>query len=103
MWDLFTLGIAGGIIPCPDAIVILLIGVAMNRILYGIVVILAFGLGLATVLITIGILVVTARSFIQKFTGKNNLILYKLPMLSALIIIIIGFMLGAHTLIKSGI
>ncbi len=103
LWDLFTLGIAGGIIPCPDAIVILLIGVAMNRILYGIIIILAFGLGLAVVLITIGILVISTRSFIQKFTGRDNLILYRLPMVSAIIIIIIGLMLGIQTLIGSGV
>jgi len=103
IWDLFALGIAGGIIPCYDAIVILLVAVSLNKTLYGLIIILFFGLGLATVLITIGIVFVKARSTVQNVIGENELLLYKLPVASAAFIIIIGLALCLQTFISNNI
>jgi ABC-type nickel/cobalt efflux system permease component RcnA len=49
--SLVGLGISGGLVPCPDAIAILLVAVAIHRIAFGLVLILAFSVGLALVLI----------------------------------------------------
>ena len=54
--SLIALGISGGLVPCPDAIAILLVAIAINRIILGLALIISFSLGLAVVLIVIGLL-----------------------------------------------
>lgn len=62
--SLLGLGFSGGLVPCPEAIVTLLIAVALNRILMGISLILAFSSGMALVLVAIGLVIVkTSRTF----------------------------------------
>jgi Tol biopolymer transport system component len=56
--SLLTLGISGGLVPCPDAIAILLVAVAVNRVPFGMLLIVSFSLGLALILIAIGVAMV---------------------------------------------
>jgi nickel/cobalt exporter len=65
--QLFTLGITGGIIPCPAALIVLLSAFALHRIGLGFFLIVAFSIGLAAVLIGFGMLMVYARRFIAHF------------------------------------
>ena len=58
---LVGLGIFGGMIPCPSAIVVMLSAIALQRVGLGLVLIVAFSFGLATVLTAIGFLVVYAQ------------------------------------------
>ncbi|HEY7270748.1 MAG TPA: hypothetical protein VH951_13065, partial [Dehalococcoidia bacterium] len=60
---LVMLGISGGLLPCPTALVVMLGAIALDRIAYGMVLILAFSVGLAGVLTGIGILLVYAGRF----------------------------------------
>jgi nickel/cobalt exporter len=53
--DLLVLGISGGMVPCPEALGIMLIAIGLNRILLGLGMVVAFSFGLAAVLIAIGI------------------------------------------------
>ncbi|MBV9469916.1 MAG: hypothetical protein JOZ57_11795, partial [Abitibacteriaceae bacterium] len=55
---LIALGISGGIVPCPEALVVLLAAIKLQRIFYGMLLITAFSIGLAAALIAIGLLVV---------------------------------------------
>jgi ABC-type nickel/cobalt efflux system permease component RcnA len=64
--SLLTLGISGGLLPCPSALVVLLSAIAFHRVAFGMLLIVAFSLGLATVLTGIGILVV----FSSRLLGK---------------------------------
>ena len=64
--SLLTLGVSGGLVPCPDAIAILLVAVALNRVPFGMLLIVAFSIGLAAVLIAIGIAMVRGVSAIQR-------------------------------------
>ena len=100
--SLLSLGISGGLVPCPAALVILLTAVALNRILFGLALIVSFSLGLAAVLITIGILVVVARSVINRFTGAGRIV-RTLPLVSAVLIIVLGFGIAIKALIDGGI
>jgi len=85
---LISLGFSGGMVPCPDALILLLLAIAIDRITFGLFILVAFSFGLAFVLITIGILMVTAQPFLERFSGSN--ILRVLPALSCSIIIGIG-------------
>lgn len=87
--DLITLGISGGMVPCPDAFVVLLIAVAVNRIALGIAVILVFSVGMAAVLIAIGIMMVKARPLVEKFGGGGFIRVY-MPFASAILVTMLG-------------
>ncbi len=101
--SLLGLGITGGIVPCPGALVILLAAIALNRIVFGLSLIVAFSVGLAAVLITIGILMVTARSFMDRFTSRTGRLTQVLPMVSAVVICVLGVVIAMQALIFGGI
>ncbi len=55
---LIGLGIAGGLVPSPSALVVLLGAVALGRTLFGATLVLAYGLGMAGTLTAVGLLIV---------------------------------------------
>jgi ABC-type nickel/cobalt efflux system permease component RcnA len=91
-WALALLGISGGIVPCWDAIVILLVGVSADLLARAMVLLLAFSAGLASVLIALGILVVYAKGFAASRWGSSRLF-RSLPILSAATVTALGFWL----------
>lgn len=100
--EVISLGVAGGMVPCPSAIVILLFAVAVGRIADGLMLIVSFSLGLATILIAIGILTVTASKRLERL-GSNVKWIQKLPVFTAGIIMILGVAIGINALLQSGI
>ena len=100
--SLLTLGISGGIVPCPGALVILLLAVALHRIAFGLLLLVAFSVGLAAILIAIGVLIVKARPFVERFSGDGRWI-QRLPIASAVVIIAVGCAITFKTLMHSGI
>ena len=88
--SLVALGVTGGIVPCPDALAVLLIAVSLKRILFGLSVILSFSLGLAAVLIAIGIVMVKARPLLDRFTGQGRFASLGLPLFSATLVTLLG-------------
>lgn len=95
---LIALGISGGLVPCPSALIVLLSSIALHRIGYGLVLISVFSLGLATVLIAIGCVVVSAQGWISRRGGLklpsaiSGLARY-LPVASAAAVTLIGIIL----------
>ena len=87
--SLIALGISGGLVPCPDAIAILLVAIAINRLMLGMALILSFSLGLAVVLIVIGLLMVNSRRLFNRM-GFLDRFAPALPVVSAVIVIILG-------------
>jgi ABC-type nickel/cobalt efflux system permease component RcnA len=63
---LLALGLSGGLVPSASALIILLGSVASGRVAYGLVLVVAFGLGMAIVLAGIGLLLVHARRFVER-------------------------------------
>ena len=53
--SLLTLGISGGLVPCPSAMVLLLAAVALNKTAYGMLLVVAFSVGLAITLTAVGL------------------------------------------------
>jgi ABC-type nickel/cobalt efflux system permease component RcnA len=62
---LVMLGISGGLLPCPTAIVVMLGAIALDRIIFGLALIGAFSLGLAAVLTGIGLALVYAGKLLS--------------------------------------
>ena len=81
--QLFTLGVSGGIVPCPAALVVLLSAISLRRVGFGLLLVAAFSAGLAAVLVAIGILMVHARRLMARFTGDGPLIRRWLPLASS--------------------
>jgi nickel/cobalt exporter len=88
-WQLFLLGVSGGLVPCPAAIAILLAAVGAGRLGEGLTYILLFSLGLAAVLIAIGIIVVSAGNLASRFLDARRFA-RKIAIASAAIITLIG-------------
>jgi len=99
---LLTLGVTGGMIPCPGALVVLLSAVALQRIAWGILLIVAFSLGLAAVLVATGLLLVSARGIMQRWSGGGPWLPY-LPFLSPVVMIPLGLFLTVQALQRTGL
>jgi nickel/cobalt exporter len=100
--ELLTLGISGGIVPCPAALVVLLSAVSIQRIGFGLLLIVAFSIGLAGVLIAIGLLIVYARDFMCRFQTNGQVITRWLPLASSTLIMLFGFGLMIQSVASAG-
>jgi len=100
---LVALGVTGGIVPCPAAVVVLLSALSLNRVGFGLLLIVAFSAGLAAVLITIGVLMVYARRAMARFGTDGPLIRRWLPLASSAVITIVGVVITVQSLVAAGI
>ena len=100
---LVALGVSGGIVPCPAALVVLLSALSLNRVAFGLLLIVAFSVGLAAVLIAIGILMVYAGRVMTRFHGDGPLIRRWLPLASSVVITILGVGITIQALMVAGI
>jgi ABC-type nickel/cobalt efflux system permease component RcnA len=88
-------GVAAGILPCPSALVVLLSAIALHRVGFGILLILAFSLGLAATITGIGLVAVLARRAFGRLSFEGRLVRL-LPAVSALVILCVGIVLTAR-------
>lgn len=95
--SLLALGISGGIIPCPSALVVLLASIRLARVDLGLLLILAFSLGLAVVLTGIGLLTVWGKGLIGRVKFNTGL-LSRMPMASAIAVSCLGIFLAINSL-----
>ena len=96
---LLGIGISGGIVPCPTALVVLLAAISLHRVGYGLVLILAFSLGLAGAMTGIGILAVSAKRVFNRVDFDGGLIKL-LPAVSALVVLGLGLAMTLRALPK---
>jgi nickel/cobalt exporter len=99
--SLLALGISGGLIPCPSALVVLLGAIALNRIDFGLILVLAFSLGLAGALTAIGMMFIYAGRLFERFPSQGR-IMRLLPALSALFVSAIGIAIAIKALAEIG-
>ena len=92
--SLLALGASAGIIPCPSALVVLLAAVAQHEVALGLLLIVAFSLGLAATLTGLGLLVVRASALLDRARGVGRAAV-ALPAVSALAIVVVGVVLTA--------
>jgi ABC-type nickel/cobalt efflux system permease component RcnA len=101
--ELLALGVTGGIVPCPAALVVLLSALSLNRVGFGLLLIVAFSIGLAAVLIAIGILMVYAHRLMARFRGDGVLISRWLPLTSAAAMTGFGLAIAVQALVSANI
>jgi nickel/cobalt transporter (NicO) family protein len=95
--------VTGGIVPCPAALVVLLSALSLNRVGFGLLLIVAFSCGLAAVLIAIGILMVYAHRLMARVHGDSLLITRWLPLTSAAVMTAFGVAIAVQALVAAGI
>jgi ABC-type nickel/cobalt efflux system permease component RcnA len=96
---LLAVGISGGALPCPSALVVLLAAISLHRVAFGLVLIVAFSLGLALTITGIGLVAVLARSAFSR-RSFDGLALRLIPALSAVVIVVAGVAMTVHALPK---
>jgi nickel/cobalt transporter (NicO) family protein len=97
--SLLAVGISGGILPCPSALVVLLAAISLHRLAFGLVLIVAFSLGLALSITGIGLAAVLAKKAFAR-RSFDGLLIRALPAVSALVILVAGVVMTIHALPK---
>jgi ABC-type nickel/cobalt efflux system permease component RcnA len=103
--SLLALGISGGILPCPSALVVLLAAISLHRVAYGLLLVLAFSVGLAGVLTAVGMLFVYAGRILKTRRSSSRSwgrLSQVLPLASALVITCAGLVICYETLSQAG-
>jgi len=93
--QIIMLGISGGMVPCPAAMAVMLTAIAIGRILLGLTLIAFFSIGLAAVLIAIGVLTVKASALFERVSAWNRISSY-VPMISATIVTALGAIIAYY-------
>jgi nickel/cobalt transporter (NicO) family protein len=96
---LLAVGISGGLLPCPSALVVLLAAISLHRLAFGLVLIVAFSLGLALSITGIGLVAVLAKSVFAR-RSFDGVLIRALPAVSALVILVAGLVMTVHALPK---
>jgi ABC-type nickel/cobalt efflux system permease component RcnA len=97
--SLFAVGVSGGLLPCPSALVVLLAAISLHRIGFGLLLIVAFSAGLALSITGVGLTAVVAKRVFARAKFDGGL-LRALPALSAAVIVVAGVLMTAHALPK---
>jgi nickel/cobalt transporter (NicO) family protein len=96
---LLAVGVSGGLLPCPSALVVLLAAISLHRIAFGLLLILAFSAGLALTITGIGLVAVMAKRAFTRMSFQGRLISL-LPAVSALVILCAGLVMTLHAIPK---
>jgi len=95
---LVTLGITGGLLPSPSAVVVLLAAATAGRAWYGVLLVLAFGVGMALTLAGVGFAVLRGQERLLAIAERSpkpwmNQALRKLPVVTASAVVLVGIAL----------
>jgi nickel/cobalt transporter (NicO) family protein len=93
--SLFVLGLAGGLIPSTSALLMLLGAIAAGRPAFGLVLVVAFGLGMAAVMSGVGLVLVTARDRVDRVQAGIGLGRFReaIPLVAAVVVLGFGVVL----------
>jgi ABC-type nickel/cobalt efflux system permease component RcnA len=94
---LLAMGASAGLIPCPSALVVLLGAISQHQVLLGMLLIVAFSVGLAAAMTAVGIAVVYAGRLTARvdFRGRAAT---ALPVASGIVIVAVGLVLSARAI-----
>jgi nickel/cobalt exporter len=94
--SLIALGISGGLVPCPSALILMLSAIALGHPGLGLVLLIGFSSGLAGVLMGIGMLALYARHLLPDGKETSRRPIFRLiPVFSAVVVICLGLAMSA--------
>jgi len=88
-WQVVAFGAAGGLVPCPASISVMLLALSVGSTVNGLVLVFGFSLGLALALVGVGLVVVTGVSRLGK-GGRFAALSRHVPVISAAVIVLSG-------------
>lgn len=107
MRTLLALGVAGGAVPCPSALVVLIAAISQHKIGLGMGLIFAFSLGLAATLIVVGLAVLHGGRLVARLRPERNIfgsrLVGALPAMSASIIVLAGTLITLRAIPQVGL
>ncbi|WP_420627208.1 nickel/cobalt transporter [Candidatus Leptofilum sp.] len=101
--SLLALGVSGGLLPCPSALILMLSAIALQKVGFGLILIVAFSIGLASVLTGIGLAMVYASKLFARLPANQAGLMRLLPAASALFITIAGIGITVKALLDTGV
>jgi ABC-type nickel/cobalt efflux system permease component RcnA len=93
------MGIAGGLVPSPSALLVLLASVALGRTVFGVLLVVAYGLGMAATLTAVGLALVRVRDRLDRrlSAGRTSSLLRlaarTAPLVTAVLVLVVGLAL----------
>jgi nickel/cobalt exporter len=88
---LIALGVGGGLVPCPSALILMLSAIALGRPGFGLILLIAFSMGLSLVLIGIGVLALYARQLLpDSAKASRHPAMRLIPVFSSVVVIVLG-------------
>lgn len=93
------MGVAGGLVPSPSALVVLLGSIALGRTVFGVLLVFAYGFGMAATLTAVGLLLVRLRGRLDTYTDTRaaasvaTRAVAALPILTAILVLVVGLAL----------
>ncbi len=96
--SLLALGISGGLLPCPSALVLMLSAINLGRIGYGLILTTAFSFGLAATLTAVGLIFLYGGKLMGGSKLGKNRIFKTLPVFSAFVIACLGAVICYNSL-----
>ena len=103
--SLIGIRVAGGLVPSPSALVVLLGAIALGRTVFGVLLVLAYGVGMAGVLTAVGLLLVHGRARLERLSPRGDLgarvatVRRLLPGLTAALVLLVGVGLVVRSLV----
>jgi ABC-type nickel/cobalt efflux system permease component RcnA len=97
------MGLAGGLVPSPTALVVLLGAIGLGRTAFGVLLVLGYGIGMAATLILVGYLIAKAPTRLPGLTAlaRRPLIarlLAHAPVVTACLVLVVGLGLALRSL-----
>ena len=103
---LVALGVSGGLVPCPSALVVLIAAISQHRLGLGVVLIGAFSLGLAATLTSVGLTVIWGGRALARLRPERRLfggrLTGALPAVSASVIVLAGTLITLRAIPQLG-
>jgi nickel/cobalt exporter len=97
-WGALTaLAVSGGLVPCESALVLLLSAIAIGRVGLGLILMIAFSLGLAGVLMGIGMMVLYAKHLLPQRAKPSRAVAW-IPVVSAGVVVCLGLVMTGVSL-----
>lgn len=91
-----AMGFSAGLVPCPEALSVMLLAVGLNRTALGLVMITAFSFGLAGILVGLGLLLVRGAPLLTRVAGRGPVRLGRwIPLASASVVTVLGGAMAA--------
>jgi ABC-type nickel/cobalt efflux system permease component RcnA len=95
------MGFAGGLVPSPSALVVLLGAIALGRTWFGILLVVGYGAGMAATLMGVGLLLARSRRLLERraLSPLVRSVAARLPLATAGLVVVVGVGLAAQAVL----